>query len=400
MFKRKPCPHCSGREVNHTNNKLDEIILIFFSLIFISRRFRQFTFWLGELIINFAYQIGIYIKILIVDRDFDRQQIRNRSLVVLDEAEKQGVKIYPLKNKKGYYNHSFYGEHNKKTFVFDTLPTNLNKKLIDFFLIDDKYLLKLFLIKNNFPYAEGKYFFRVKSGYQYGLKLGFPLVVKPRHGSLSCHVSVNINNEEQLRQAIKIAKEYQCSYLVEKYISGDIFRVSVINNQILAANRLPPTIIGDGNKTIQELINDKNLHPYRGEETRKNITLHKIIINEELIKRLKNNSLSLFSVPAIGQLIILNEKVNLGSGCDIEEVTDKIHEKNKELCLNVARALKTDILGIDFICRDIAVPYDEQPSAIIECNSLPYIDMHHFPSIGEPRNAAEHIVELIKQKLL
>lgn len=399
MFKRKICPHCSNREVNHWDHKIDEIILAFLGLILISRRFRQFTFWLGELIINFAYRVGIYAKIISIDYNYDRRQIRNRSLVLLDEADKHGIKIYPLKNKKGRYNHCFYGEHHQKSFVFDTLPTNLNQKMVDFFLIDDKYLLKKFLIKNDFPYAQGKYFFRASSGYQYGLKLGFPLVVKPRYGSLSCHVSVNINSEEQLRQAIKIVKKYQFSYLVEKYITGDIFRVSVINNHILAANRRPATIIGDGIKTIQELINDKNNHPYRGEEKHKNITLHKIIVDNQLIERLNKESLSLSSIPAVGQLIILNEKVNLGSGCDIEEATDKIHAKNKELCLKVARALKTDILGIDFICRDIAVPYDEQPSAIIECNSLPYIDMHHFPSAGGPRNAAKHIVELIKQKL-
>lgn len=85
------------------------------------------------------------------------------------------------------------------------MPVELDHK-IDMNLIDDKYNLKKYLQKNNFPYAYCKSFLNKKKAYNYGLKLGFPLVVKPRNSSLSQHVIVNIKSEDELLRQLILSK--------------------------------------------------------------------------------------------------------------------------------------------------------------------------------------------------
>jgi hypothetical protein len=40
---------------------------------------------------------------------------------------------------------------------------------------------------------------------------------------------------------------------------------------------------------------------------------------------------------------------------------------------------------------------EKQSCGIIELNSLPYIDMHHFPTWGEPINVAGYVCDLVKK---
>lgn len=101
------------------------------------------------------------------------------------------------------------------------------------------------------------------------------------------------------------------------------------------------------------------------------------------------------SVPDLNQKVYVKEKINLRSGCNIKEVTNFVNIENKKMFAELASRLNPDILGFDFICQDISQPWTQQQCAIIEANSLPYIDMHHYPSEGQPQNVAKCIVEEI-----
>ena len=70
-----------------------------------------------------------------------------------------------------------------------------------------------------------------------------------------------------------------------------------------------------------------------------------------------------------------------------------MHPENKILFKKVYELCKAPLIGIDFITKDISIPYYEQKCAIIEVNSLPYIDMHHYPVTGKERNVAGRILD-------
>ena len=62
---------------------------------------------------------------------------------------------------------------------------------------------------------------------------------------------------------------------------------------------------------------------------------------------------------------------------------------------NISRLCGAPLVGLDFICQDISAPYHRQECAVLEANSLPYIDMHHYPVTGQPRNVAEMVMDYV-----
>ena len=106
--------------------------------------------------------------------------------------------------------------------------------------------------------------------------------------------------------------------------------------------------------------------------------------------------MTLDSVPKKGELVTLNQKVSRGIGASTTDLTDEIHPENKRLLEKIGALLKDPLVGVDFIMRDVRVPWQEQSrSGVIECNSLPFIDLHHYPLNGEPRNVASALWDLI-----
>ena len=128
---------------------------------------------------------------------------------------------------------------------------------------------------------KGGCFRKAQKALFYAKELGFPLVVKPKLGSLSKHITCNIQNEADLKKAIKIVQIINPEFIVEKFIEGDVHRITLVDHKMAGCClREAPNVIGDGMHTITELIEIKNEHPWRGETHHKNFTLHKIIIDE------------------------------------------------------------------------------------------------------------------------
>ena len=97
--------------------------------------------------------------------------------------------------------------------------------------------------------------------------VGYPLVIKPVDGNHGRGITVDIQNLDDALVGFRHAKESSRSgaIIVEKFITGEDYRLLVINNQLVAgAIRTPANVIGDGKATIQELIDKVNSDPRRG----------------------------------------------------------------------------------------------------------------------------------------
>lgn len=335
------------------------------------------------------------IKIVKITPIANREEIQGRSLVIIDEATKRGHSVNLVKIFNRHFNMFQINIKNKSSF-FHVLPSldSQENNAIDF---SDKYLFKLFLKSNNLPYAPGKVFRSAGKALRYGEEVGYPLVVKPRFGSLSRHTSANIKNGNGLKEAIRIVKIITNEFIVERHIEGRNHRAVVIGNKMAAcALREPANVTGDGLNTIEQLIEIKNSNPLRGDYKQKNYTLKKITITPRLEESLKQKTYTLKSVLANGEKIYLDDKIILSGGADIHDVTDIIHKTNADLFENLSLLLKTSMVGFDFITSDVSKSHYNTNFAIIEANSAPYIDMHHFPVSGTSRNVATKIIDIIE----
>jgi len=324
-----------------------------------------------------------------------------RSSIFIEEGIKRGYKFYTLFNALGRPINMFYLERGGRKYLFEGLPRAEFIKGADGGFIDDKATVKKLLTKMGVPTPQGKCFSILKywRALNYGKKLGFPLVIKPRSGSTSHHVRINIQDENALKDALKSVFRYEPYAIVERYIPNTrVYRATVIDGKHIAVvERRPANVIGDGKHTVAQLIDIKNEDPQRIKAGEVNGTFYKVVIDKKTEELLKKQRYAFASIPPQEKIVYLQEKVLLDFGADIIEVTKKVHKDNLELFRRVAQKFKAKLIGIDFIAPDISKSWKEQNSAIIELNSLPFVDMHHHPIKGEPVNVAGYICNMVEK---
>lgn len=93
------------------------------------------------------------------------------------------------------------------------------------------------------------------------------------------------------------------------------------------------------------------------------------------------------------EVITLGQKTSRAVGGGITDMTDVIHPDNREMLEKVAEVLNDPLIGVDFIMNDVSISWREQPKCgVIECNSAPFIDLHHYPLVGKPHNVASALL--------
>ena len=95
--------------------------------------------------------------------------------------------------------------------------------------------------------------------------IGYPVVVKPVDGNHGRGVSVNLSTDEDVAEAFEIAIDEGSGVMVESMILGDDHRLLVIDGKLVAAaHRVPGHVVGDGERTVAELVAIVNQDPRRG----------------------------------------------------------------------------------------------------------------------------------------
>ena len=225
-------------------------------------------------------------------------------------------------------------------------------------------------------------------------KFGYPLVIKPIDGNHGKGNTTNITNKEQALKAFEAAKNYGRNVIIERFITGYDFRCLVINYKfICAALRTPASVAGDGEHTLQWLIDETNKDPRRGYGHEKVLT--QITIDQFTQKMLDDHGYSLETIPAKGEIVPLKPTANLSTGGTSADVTDEVHPANMFMFERIARIIGLDICGIDVMATDLRTPVSENGGAILEVNAAPGFRMHIDPAEGIGRNVAEPVVDML-----
>src|SRR5262249_21663795 len=152
---------------------------------------------------------------------------------------------------------------------------------------------------------------------------------------------------------------------IEEFFTGRDYRVLVINGRMVAASlRHPCNVVGDGERTISELLEIENRNPLRGRGHEKPLT--RIVVDSILLSCLEKQGMSLDTCPAAGERVYLLEGANLSKGGTARDVTDMVHPEISAMCERTARIVGLDICGIDLITDDISQPLGR--GGIIEIN--------------------------------
>ncbi|MFM7758072.1 MAG: cyanophycin synthetase, partial [Crocinitomicaceae bacterium] len=225
-------------------------------------------------------------------------------------------------------------------------------------------------------------------------KIGYPIVIKPLDGNHGKGASINVTNWEDAVEGLAYAKKYSRKVIVERFITGFDFRVLVIDNKVIAAaQRVPAHVVGDGQHSIQWLIDETNKDPRRGyghENVLTEITVDRD--TEELLDKL---NYTLETVPTLGEIVYLKSTANLSTGGTSIDVTDMMHPENVFMSERISRVIGLDICGIDIMAQNLTEPLKENGGVILEVNAAPGFRMHLAPSDGLPRNVAAPVMDML-----
>ena len=261
-------------------------------------------------------------------------------------------------------------------------------------IAQDKDLSKRLLQSAGVPVPFGRPVDDVEDGWRAATEeIGLPVVVKPLDGNQGKGVTVNVTTREHFELAFKSAEDIG-SVLVEKYLPGSDFRLLVVGNMLVAAARRdPPQVSGDGVSTVRQLVDAVNKDPRRGDGHATSLT--KMRLDDIAIERLRQQGLTVDSVPAKGQRVILRNNANLSTGGSATDVTDDVHPEVAQRAIAAAQIVGLHVCGVDVVAETVMRPLEEVNGGIVEVNAAPGLRMHLSPSFGKGRNVGKAVIKSI-----
>ena len=225
-------------------------------------------------------------------------------------------------------------------------------------------------------------------------RIGYPVVIKPLNANHGRGVSTNLSSREEIEVAYEKAREHGRSVIVESFITGLDHRMVVINGELIAvAKRMPGHVVGDGEHTVEQLVEIVNQDPRRGVGHEKVLT--RLEFDHQARRLLAKSGYDNDTVLPRGEVLFLRTTANLSTGGTAIDVTDIVHPDNREMAVRAINAIGLDVGGVDFLTSDISQSYRETGGGICEINAAPGFRMHVAPSEGAPRDVAGPVIDML-----
>jgi GNAT-family acetyltransferase (TIGR03103 family) len=207
------------------------------------------------------------------------------------------------------------------------------------------------------------------------------VVVKPARGEQGRGITVGVTDDAGLERAVDLALHFCPDVLVEELAAGEDLRVVVIDRRVVAAAvRRPAEIVGDGRRTVEELIQFTSRRRERATGGESSIPL-----DATTTEVVTEAGYAMTDVPPPGERIRVRRTANLHTGGTIEDVTARLHPDIARAAIRAAEALNIPVTGLDFLVPDL----DGPEYVFIEANERPGLANH------EPQPTAERFVDLL-----
>jgi D-alanine-D-alanine ligase-like ATP-grasp enzyme len=270
----------------------------------------------------------------------------------------------------------------------------------------DKAYTNYFLRKHGFHVPNGKAFFserlnqNLPAGRRRGTNeamafaesLGLPVFIKPNDLSQGIFVT-KVYTSSSIPPVAQSIFARTDILLVEEACPGRDYRVVILGESIISAyERMPLSVCGDGERTIDQLLTtaQKNLECLGRPNSDIDPTDSRIDL------KLSQLGLNRTSILPECQKAFLLDNANLSTGGDSIDVTDSIHPTFAKLAVKAATTLGLRLAGVDILCDDLSTDAATQTWNMIEVNAAPGLD--NYSSLGPEQ--LERVKGLYRQILL
>ena len=390
--QKSPCPYCGDAPVSH--NLFYFVNLISMTLDShmnkVTRHAPDFLKSFADWLMSGFFEIFLLFGFAKLSEDLSLAKTF-RSRVVWEEAQRRGIpmdQIILFGRPIDHYRAKIGGQLKGKAIYFNSLPipSHLLSMQKDW---DDKFVLKKELSKKNIPIPNYVDFSSIFSGNFSKIfsKLQSPIIVKPRSGSRGRHTVTNIQSPEQLEAGIRVAGKLSPFLIAEEHLEGDVCRATFVSGKLMGFYRgSVPSVTGDGKKTLRELILQK--------DEKRPDRVEKVLVNKELEDFVLRSGFGLDDVLPEGLKLSLSHRTGRLFGGVTREMLDELQPSFLPVLTEAARIVDIPVIGFDCIVPNPEQNAGEQKWGIIECNTLPYIDLHYYALEGKPKNIAGAIWDM------
>lgn len=307
--------------------------------------------------------------------DIAETELNPYAMIIINEAKKRGIQVEVVDEEYGLFNLSFGGMQIacRESLTDLTSAVVMNN-------CDNKRITWKLLRRAGISVPEQVVADTGEKNREFLEKHG-AIVVKPARGEQGKGVFVDIRTPEEMENAIAEASNFCEQVILEQLVRGEDLRLVLINYKIVAAAiRQRPFIIGDGKRTIRELIEkqSKRRSSQTGGESR-------IPLDAETERCVTAGGYCFDDVLPTSTELQVRKTANLHTGGKLIDVTDDLDAKIIEAAEKAAEVLRIPVVGLDFI-----VPKEMDGSYhFIEANERPGLANH------EPRPTAERFIDLL-----
>jgi cyanophycin synthetase len=392
--KAKPgkCSFCADAPASHPVFFFGNFLSNFFDdqMLWVSRRaptfLKNFIDWL---IISF-FKVLTFLRLAGFSSDPERARTF-RSRVIWEEAERRGIKMEQLFVFGKPLDH-YRARLGEEDIYFESIPVPPRFPEVKRNW-DDKLLLKREFSQVGIPvprhFEISLFHWRqwLNGPEEIFSKLEKPVIVKPKVGSRGRHTLVGIYDLLEFKKGIKIARQISPYLVAEEHLPGNVCRATLVDGKLAGFYRgQAPSVVGDGRQTILELIEEKDRNrPERVEPVRR---------GAELESHLARSGHKLGDILPEGKTLILSHRIGRLFGGSTEEMIERLHPSFVPVLEKAAKVTGLAVVGFDAIIPEPERDARGQKWGIIECNTLPFIDLHYFALSGKPRNIAGMIWDL------
>jgi GNAT-family acetyltransferase (TIGR03103 family) len=295
--------------------------------------------------------------------------------IIVDEARRRGIGVDVVDAEGGFFRLT----HGGRSILCRESLSELTSG-VAMSICDDKAVTRRTVARAGVVVPE-----QIEAGDRAGLEAFLAehgaVVVKPARGEQGRGISVGLQSIEEAERAVEHARSFCDRVIVEQMVEGEDLRLIVIDFKLVAAAvRRPAQVVGDGARTVRELIEAQSRRRAAatgGEST--------IPLDGETERCVAKAGLSLDDVPPENKIVTVRKTANLHTGGTIHDVTGEVHPTLVEAAVRAARAIDIPVVGIDLMVKSPRTA----DYAFIEANERPGLANH------EPQPTAERFVDLL-----
>lgn len=267
----------------------------------------------------------------------------------------------------------------------------------------NKVVTKKILDQAGFPVPAGAEFSNKEEALRYyGQVASSAIVVKPKSTNFGLGISIfqEPASLADYGKALDIAFSEDSHVLVEEFVAGTEYRFFVLDGKCEAVLlRVAANVVGDGQSTIRELVEQKNQDPLRGRDHRSPLEI--INLGDIELLMLEQQGYTPDTVLPEGVQAFLRGNSNISTGGDSIDMTDQMDQSYKQLAAAMATAMGAWACGVDLIIPDRTKPANkEEPNCTcIELNFNPAMYLHTYTYAGPGQSITPKILRKLFPEL-